>query len=71
MYYVATGAGKKMQSGQLTDMTKGLWSKNLESIAPVEPKIQNAIKSEIFMSQHIDRQELITKLENCTFTFNE
>lgn len=30
----------KMQFGQLTDLIKGLQSKNLEAITPIEPKIK-------------------------------
>lgn len=48
----------KIQKGQLTDLIKGLRSKHLEIIAPVEPNIQNTRKSEIFMLQHINQQEL-------------
>ncbi|CAI9300669.1 unnamed protein product [Lactuca saligna] len=46
----------KMQSGHHTHLIKGLRSKHLESIAPVEPKVQNARKNKNFMLQHCDRQ---------------
>lgn len=60
-----------MQSRKLTDLIKNLRSKHPESIAPVEPKIPNSRKNEIFMLRKMHQHELTNEWENYTFIFDE